>query len=242
MRPRWRHPQALGSRAAAQRDAERARGSRGRPSPTDPARPRCPRPPAHALSTASPGPHARRRPRRRRASTRGRCSRPSSAPWRARPRVRASSPSLPATPCRRRGCATTGKRRGLFGGAGSAAAPTAAAACPPLPGRRGRPNFSLFLALAARPRRHATAPSFGRAAPACRAPRPASAVSKLVFEWSIELAHIKRMVADARLWNRVVEAQSPLHYFAGGRRARGAAAGTLLHVAITHTRDGGAAA
>ncbi|KIY91769.1 hypothetical protein MNEG_16194, partial [Monoraphidium neglectum] len=47
-----------------------------------------------------------------------------------------------------------------------------------------------------------------------RAPRPASAVGKLVFDWSVELAHIKRMVADARLWNRVVEAQSPLHYFA----------------------------
>lgn len=48
-----------------------------------------------------------------------------------------------------------------------------------------------------------------------RAPRPGSAVAKLTFDWSIELAQIKRMVADVRLWNRVVEAQSPLHYFAG---------------------------
>lgn len=42
-------------------------------------------------------------------------------------------------------------------------------------------------------------------------------MSKLVFDWSIELGQIKRMAADARLWNRVAEAQSPLHYFAGAR-------------------------
>lgn len=46
-------------------------------------------------------------------------------------------------------------------------------------------------------------------------PRPASSVSKLSFEWGIEVAEIRRMVGDAKLWNRVVEAQSPLHYFAG---------------------------
>jgi hypothetical protein len=31
----------------------------------------------------------------------------------------------------------------------------------------------------------------------------------------IELSTIKRMAADARLWGRVVEAQSPLYYWAG---------------------------
>jgi hypothetical protein len=33
--------------------------------------------------------------------------------------------------------------------------------------------------------------------------------------WAIELSTIKRMVADAKLWGRVVELSSPLHYFAG---------------------------
>jgi hypothetical protein len=40
-------------------------------------------------------------------------------------------------------------------------------------------------------------------------------VSRASFEWSIELSTIKRMVADAKLWGRVVELSSPLHYFAG---------------------------
>lgn len=53
------------------------------------------------------------------------------------------------------------------------------------------------------------------ATPHYRCPRPVSSVSKLSFEWSIELSQIKRMVTDAKLWNRVVELQSPLHYFAG---------------------------
>lgn len=30
------------------------------------------------------------------------------------------------------------------------------------------------------------------------------------------MSTIKRMVADAKLWGRVVELSSPLHYFAGG--------------------------
>ncbi|KAF8057900.1 BTB/POZ domain-containing protein [Scenedesmus sp. PABB004] len=51
--------------------------------------------------------------------------------------------------------------------------------------------------------------------PHFRCPRPLSAVSRASFEWSIELATIKRMVADAKLWGRVVELSSPLHYFAG---------------------------
>lgn len=49
----------------------------------------------------------------------------------------------------------------------------------------------------------------------CRCPRPASGVTRASFEWSIELSTIKRMVADAKLWGRVVELSSPLHYFAG---------------------------
>jgi len=48
-----------------------------------------------------------------------------------------------------------------------------------------------------------------------RCPRPASSVTRASFEWSIELSTIKRMVADAKLWGRVVELSSPLHYFAG---------------------------
>jgi hypothetical protein len=51
--------------------------------------------------------------------------------------------------------------------------------------------------------------------------------NKLTFDWSIELAQIKRMVADARLWNRVVEAQSPLHYFAGETAGCGSLLGSL---------------
>jgi hypothetical protein len=40
-------------------------------------------------------------------------------------------------------------------------------------------------------------------------------VTRASFEWAIELSTIKRMVADAKLWGRVVELSSPLHYFAG---------------------------
>ena len=58
------------------------------------------------------------------------------------------------------------------------------------------------------------------ATPHYRCPRPASSVTKLSFEWSIELSQIKCMVRDARLWNRVVELHSPLHYW-GGEGGRG---------------------
>eukprot|EP00775_Hariotina_reticulata_P008852 gene8853-9031_t len=51
--------------------------------------------------------------------------------------------------------------------------------------------------------------------PHFRCPRPLSSVTRASFEWSIELSTIKRMVADAKLWGRVVELSSPLHYFAG---------------------------
>jgi hypothetical protein len=51
--------------------------------------------------------------------------------------------------------------------------------------------------------------------PHYRCPRPLSSVTRASFEWSIELSTIKRMVADAKLWGRVVELSSPLHYFAG---------------------------
>lgn len=40
-------------------------------------------------------------------------------------------------------------------------------------------------------------------------------MSRASFEWSVELSTIKRMVADAKLWGRVVELSSPLHYFGG---------------------------
>ncbi|WIA35734.1 hypothetical protein OEZ86_004136 [Tetradesmus obliquus] len=53
------------------------------------------------------------------------------------------------------------------------------------------------------------------ATPHFRCPRPLSSVTRASFEWAIELSTIKRMVADAKLWGRVVELSSPLHYFAG---------------------------
>lgn len=48
-----------------------------------------------------------------------------------------------------------------------------------------------------------------------RCPRPTSSVTRCSFDWSFELSTVKRMVADAQLWGRVVELSSPLHYFAG---------------------------
>eukprot|EP00879_Flechtneria_rotunda_P018787 GHRR01019720.1.p1 GENE.GHRR01019720.1~~GHRR01019720.1.p1 ORF type:complete len:287 (+),score=51.88 GHRR01019720.1:438-1298(+) len=56
--------------------------------------------------------------------------------------------------------------------------------------------------------------------PHFRCPRPVSTVNRASFEWTIELSTIKRMVADAKLWGRVVELSSPLHYFGGKHKQR----------------------
>ena len=74
------------------------------------------------------------------------------------------------------------------------------------------------MAVAPEPARARLAADAAPRAPALRwyrGPRPPAAARRLVFDWAIDVAQVRRMAADARLWNRVVEAQSPLHYFGG---------------------------
>ena len=72
------------------------------------------------------------------------------------------------------------------------------------------------------------------ATPHYRCPRPASSVTKLSFEWSIELSQIKCMVRDARLWNRVVELHSPLHYWGGEGGGGGGGGSCILGFRVNH--------